>query len=66
MGIKNMKKTKYKDNFEVMVKEIAKYIESHGGLAITLGGVSIEQKFSQKCNYRFVVDFTGKPPRKIK
>lgn len=54
-----------KDNFEVMVKEIAKYIECHGGKAVAIGGITIRSRPPLKYNYTFEIDFTGKPPKKI-
>lgn len=54
-----------KDNFEVMVKEIAKYIEFHGGKAVVLGGISVSQRPPLKYNFTLHIDITGKPPKKI-
>lgn len=54
-----------KDNFEEMMREVAKYIETHGGKALVMGGISVEKRPPLKHNYTLRIDFTGKPPKKV-
>lgn len=55
-----------KDNFETMMKEVAKYIKSHGGNVVVIGGISVSQRPPLKHNFTLHIDFSGAPPKKVK
>lgn len=55
-----------KDNFNAMCKGIAEYIKIHGGNVVIIGGIGISKRPPFKYNYTLHIDFSGRPPKKVK
>lgn len=56
-------KGKKTDNFDALCREVAKYIQFHGGKAVVIGGIRVSYRGPLRHHFKFEVDFTGKAPK---
>lgn len=52
------------EEFERLATATASYIEVMGGVALTIGGISVEKSGSLKNKFTLRIDFIGRPPTK--